>query len=197
MQMESDIELMLRAKSGDESAFTDLMRRHYKGLVNYIYRFTNDRETSEDVAQEVFLRVYRSVKSYKPQAKFSTWLYKIATNLCLTKIKSKAKEQNVSLDEIQESAGDFRGSNSEEADDVTFRKEIRDAIFEALESLPERERVAIILCKYEELPYEEVAEVIGCTVGAVKTYVYRGRMKLIERLKPYLKEGESHEVRRN
>ncbi|HXG30867.1 MAG TPA: sigma-70 family RNA polymerase sigma factor [Thermodesulfobacteriota bacterium] len=189
MQMESDIELMLRAKSGDESAFTDLMRRHYKGLVNYIYRFTNDREASEDVAQEVFLRVYRSVKSYKPEARFSTWLYKIATNLCLTRIKSKARERNVSLDEIEEITGDLGDSDSESADQVTFRKEIRNAIFEALESLSERERVAIILCKYEGLPYEEVAEVIGCTVGAVKTYVYRGRMKLIEMLKPYLKEG--------
>src|SRR3972149_4196774 len=79
--MESDIELMLRAKTGDDSAFTELMRRHYKGVVNYVYRFTNDRANSEDLAQEVFLRVYRSVKRYNPQAKFSTWLYKIATNL--------------------------------------------------------------------------------------------------------------------
>ncbi|MGH7909030.1 MAG: RNA polymerase sigma factor [Thermodesulfobacteriota bacterium] len=184
--MESDIELMLRAKTGDDSAFTELMRRHYKGVVNYVYRFINDRANSEDLAQEVFLRVYRSVKRYNPQAKFSTWLYKIATNLCITEVKSRNKEQNVSLDEMQENTGDLGDSKSEDPSDLTFRREIGTAIFEALRSLPERERVAIILCKYEDLPYEEVAEVIGCTIGAVKTYVHRGRMKLIEKLKTYL-----------
>ncbi len=184
--MESDIELMLRAKSGDDSAFTELMRRHYKGVVNYIYRFTNDKGNSEDLAQEVFLRVYRSVKRYKPQAKFSTWLYKIATNLCITHVRSGNRGQNVSLDEMQENTGDLGDFTSEDPSDLTFRREIGDTIFEALKSLPERERVAIILCKYEDLPYEEVAEVIGCTIGAVKTYVHRGRMKLIKKLKSYL-----------
>lgn len=184
--MESDIELMLRAKTGDDSAFTELMRRHYKGVVNYVYRFTNDRANSEDLAQEVFLRVYRSVKRYNPQAKFSTWLYKIATNLCITEVKSRNKKQSVSLDEMQENTGDLGDSKSEAPSDLTFRREIGTAIFETLRSLPERERVAIILCKYEDLPYEEVAEVIGCTIGAVKTYVHRGRMKLIEKLKTYL-----------
>lgn len=184
--MESDIELMLRAKTGDDSAFTELMRRHYKGVVNYVYRFTNDRANSEDLAQEVFLRVYRSVKRYNPQAKFSTWLYKIATNLCITEVKSRNKVQSVSLDEMQENTGDLGDSKSEDPSDLTFRREIGTAIFETLRSLPERERVAIILCKYEDLPYEEVAEVIGCTIGAVKTYVHRGRMKLIEKLKTYL-----------
>ena len=184
--MESDIELMLRAKTGDDSAFTELMRRHYKGVVNYVYRFTNDRANSEDLAQEVFLRVYRSVKRYNPQAKFSTWLYKIATNLCITEVKSRNKNQTVSLDEMQENTGDLGDSKSEDPSDLTLRREIGTAIFEALKSLSERERVAIILCKYEDLPYEEVAEVIGCTIGAVKTYVHRGRMKLIEKLKTYL-----------
>jgi RNA polymerase sigma-70 factor (ECF subfamily) len=195
MQMENDIELMMKAKSGDDAAFSELMKRHYKGVLNYTYRFTNNRENSEDLAQEVFLRVYRSVKRYRPEAKFSTWLYKIATNVCITAVKARGREQNVSLDEIQENAGDVRDRNSADVDKLTFRREIGSAIFEALKSLPKRERIAIILCKYEGLPYEEVAEVIGCTVGAVKAYVHRGRMKLIEKLKPYLKEGESHELR--
>ncbi|HEY7534405.1 MAG TPA: sigma-70 family RNA polymerase sigma factor [Thermodesulfobacteriota bacterium] len=186
MQIESDIELMLRAKSGDGSAFTELMRRHYKGVVNYIYRFTNDKGNSEDLAQEVFLRAYRSVNRYKPQAKFSTWLYKIATNLCITEVKSRNKGQSISLDEMQDNMGDIADSKSEDPSDFTFRREIGNTIFEALKSLPERERLAIILCKYEGLPYEEVAEVIGCTIGAVKTHVHRGRMKLVEKLKSYV-----------
>lgn len=188
--MESDIEFMMKAKSGDKGAFSELMRRHYRGVLNYIYRFTNNRENSEDLAQEVFLRVYRSVKRWKPEAKFSTWLYKIATNVCITEVKNRGREQSVSLDEIEENAGDLGDPKAEETDSLTFRREIGSAIFEALESLPERERIAIILCKYQGLPYEEVAEVIGCTVGAVKAYVHRGRMKLIQKLKPYSKERE-------
>jgi RNA polymerase sigma factor, sigma-70 family len=188
MQMESDIELMMRAKGGSDAAFSELMRRHHRGVLNYIYRFTNSRESSEDLAQEVFLRVYRSAKRYQPEAKFSTWLYKIATNVCITAVKTRGKEQTLSLDEIQENSGDLGDPNLPDPSNLTFRREIGSAIFEALESLPERERIAIVLCKYEGLPYEEVAEVIGCTVGAVKAYVHRGRMKLIQKLKPYSEE---------
>jgi len=188
MQMESDIELMMRAKIGDDRAFAELMRRHYTSMMNYIYRFTNSREISEDLAQDVFLRVYRSVKRYKPEAKFSTWLYRIATNVCLTEASSKGRMKTVSLDEIQENAGDFKDSNSTSGYDLIDRRDIRDAIFEVLTSFPERERISIILCKYDGLSYHEVAEIIGCTVGAVKTYVHRGRMKLIEKLRPFLEE---------
>ncbi|MGQ0792675.1 MAG: RNA polymerase sigma factor [Deltaproteobacteria bacterium] len=184
--MENDIELMMRVKAGDKSAFTEIMRRHYKGVVNYIYRFTYNRETSEDLAQEAFMRLYRSAKRYEAQAKFSTWLYKIATNLCLTEVKSKGRDSNLSLDELEENTGSLPDPRSDKADDLIFRKEIKDKIFEAMKSLPERERLAIILCKYEETPYEEVAEIIGCTTGAVKAYVHRGRMKLIEKLKAHL-----------
>ncbi len=186
--MDNDIELMLRAKSGDDGAFSELMRRHYRGVVNYIYRYTNLRENSEDLAQEVFLRIYRSRKNYRPEAKFSTWLYKIATNVSLTHVKKK--NNNMSLDEINDGTGDVEDSALEVADDLIYRKEIKDVIFQAMESLPERERAAIMLCKYEGLSYEETAEVLECTVGAVKAYVHRGRMKLIDRLKPYLTGGE-------
>lgn len=187
--MESDIELMLRTKAGDDNAFSELMDRHYKGVLNYIYRFTNLRENSEDLAQEVFLRVYRSAGKYKPEAKFTTWLYKIATNVSLTYVKKK--NTNVSLDEMNENKGEHENPNVEISDDIIYRKEMKNAIFNAMETLPEREKIAIMLCKYEGLSYEETAEVLECTVGAVKAYVHRGRMKLIDKLKPYLaEEGE-------
>ena len=189
--MESDIELMLRTKAGDDSAYSELMRRHYKGVLNYVYRFTNLRENSEDLTQEVFLRVYRSAKQYKPEAKFTTWLYKIATNVSLTYVKKKNKDKNVSLDEMNENTGEVEDSSVEISDDIIYRNEMKNVIFSAMESLPEREKVAIMLCKYEGLSYEETANVLGCTVGAVKAYVHRGRMKLANKLKPYLtEEGE-------
>jgi len=185
--MESDIELMMRVKDGDDSAFNELIRRHYRSVMNFIYRFTRDRENSEDLTQEVFLRIYRSVKSYKPEAKFTTWLFKIATNLCITKVKYRNKEQTLSLDDVS-GTEDLKDSKISDGFDLKYRSEMRKIIFDALNSIPERERVSIILCKYEGLSYDEVAEVIGCTVGAVKTYVHRGRLKLIDRLKPFLGE---------
>ena len=185
--MDSDIDLMLRTKSGDDGAFSELMTRHYKGIVNYIYRFTNTKENSEDLAQEVFLRVYRSAGSYKPEAKFSTWLYKIATNVSLTNIKSR--KNNVSLDEMSEFRGDPGAAEGDTSEEITYRKEMKDVVYEAMETLPENEKVAIMLCKYEGFSYEEVSQVLGCTVGAVKAYVHRGRMKLIEKLEPYMGEG--------
>ncbi len=189
--MESDIELMLRAKSGDDGAFSELMRRHYKGVVNFAYRFTRALETSEDLAQEVFLRVYRSREKYKPEAKFTTWLYKIASNVCLTYV-SRQKKGGVSLDDPDANTGDVDESKDPKADEMLYRKEIKEAVMSALESLPEREKIAIMLCKYEGFSYEEVAEVIGCSVGAVKSYVHRGRMKLITLLEPHLIESEKY-----
>jgi RNA polymerase sigma-70 factor (ECF subfamily) len=190
--MQSDIELMLRTKAGDDSAFNELMKRHYKGVVNYIYRFTNMRDNSEDLAQEVFFRVYRSAKNYRAEAKFSTWLYKIATNVSLTHLKGRPK--NLSLDEIEETKGEIEDRRVQIADDIIYRKEMKEHIFKALEVLPEREKVAIMLCKYEGFSYEEVAEVLECTVGAVKAYVHRGRMKLIDILEPHLAQGGGYGV---
>lgn len=184
--MESDIELMLKTKAGDDSAFSELMNRHYKGVLNFIYRFTNMKENSEDLAQEVFLRVYRSASKYRPEAKFTTWLYKIATNVSLTHVKKK--NTNVSLDEMNENTGELENPDLEISDDIIYRKEMKNVIITAMETLPEREKIAIMLCKYEGLSYEETAQVLECSVGAVKAYVHRGRMKLVTKLKPYLTE---------
>lgn len=192
--MESDIDLILRVQSGDESAFSEILKRYYSKILNYVYRYTNNRETSEDLTQEIFMRVHRSVKNYRPEAKFSTWLYKIATNLCLTEVSTRSRKHASSLDEIQEKVGSLEDIKSVDQADVRYRSEIKEIIFEAMNTLSENERSAIMLCKYEQLSYEEVAQTLDCTVGAVKTYVYRGRMKLIEKLKPYLDEVEMDEM---
>lgn len=174
----NDHELVARAKSGDDSAFNELMLRHYKGVLNYIHRFTNGSNTTEDLTQEVFYRVYRSLDSYKPDAQFTTWLYKIATNLCISDYKKNRKYY--SLDEITENSGNMAESTFYEADDNVYRKELKKTINESLNQLTDKERIAITLCKYQGFSYNEVAEVLDCTVGAVKTHIYRGRMKLVE-----------------
>lgn len=189
MHTDSDHDLALRAKTGDESAFNELMRRHYKGVLNFVYKFTYSVEQSEDLTQEVFLRVYKSINKYEPKAKFSTWLYKIATNLCLTNLKKK--KPNLSLDEIREYSGEMEDIKSENAYELFKRKEISDKIFNALSELPEKERAAITLNKYHGLSYIEVSEALDCSVGAVKTHIFRGRLKMVEMLKPYFEETKN------
>jgi len=176
----NDHELVSRAKSGDDSAFNELMRRHYKGVLNYIYRFTNGSNTTEDLTQEVFYRVYKSLDRYRPEAQFTTWLYKIATNLCISDFKKNSKY--FSLDEIAENTGEMEDDSFFEADDNIYRKQIKKSIDDALKKLTDKERIAITLCKYQGFSYNEVAEVMDCSVGAVKTHIYRGRMKLVEML---------------
>ncbi len=192
--MDSDIELMLRVKDGDDGAFSELLKRYYTKILNYVYKYTYSRETSEDLTQEIFMRVYRSANSYKPEAKFSTWLYKIATNLCLTEVTTSSKKKSSSLDEIQENIGSIQDNTSVDQADVRYRLEMKEIIFSSMKILSENERSAIILCKYEQLSYDEVDEMLNCTVGAVKTYVYRGRSKLMEKLKPYLGDIDLNEV---
>lgn len=189
MQHVSDLELVARVQSGDDSAFSELMKRHYGGILNYISRFMKNANNSEDLTQDVFLRVYRSIGKFKPEAKFTTWLYKIATNVCLTAVKSRGRNTDLSLDEIQDESYDIvEDKSAPNPADMSYRQEIGHAISAALETLPERERIAVLLCKYEEMQYDEVAEVIGCSVGAVKAYVHRGRMKLIGKLEVFLED---------
>jgi len=185
----NDHELVSRAKSGDDSAFNELMLRHYKGVLNYIYRFTNGSNSTEDLTQEVFYRVYKSLDKYKPEAQFTTWLYKIATNLCISDYKKN--KRNYSLDEITENTGNMEDNSFFDADDNVYRKELKKKIDESLKQLNEKERVAITLCKYQGFSYNEVAEVLDCTVGAVKTHIYRGRMKLVEILGDLVDEKEN------
>ena len=192
--METDIDLMLRVKNGDDRAYSQLLKRYYNKILNYVYKYTNNRQASEDLTQEIFMRVYRSAKHYKPEAKFSTWLYKIATNLCLTEVVNKSKKKSSSLDEIQENIGSLEDIKSLNQADVRYRLEIKKIIYNTMETLSDNERSALILCKYEQLSYDEVAEMLDCTVGAVKTYVYRGRTKLMDKLRPLLGDVEINEM---
>ncbi len=181
----NDHELVARVKSGDDEAFSELMRRHYKGVLNYIYKFTNGNDSVEDLTQEVFYRVYKSIDRYQPDAQFTTWLYRIATNLCITHLKKNKRVE--SLEEIVDGKGEISDHDYEysRADNNVYRKQIKKEINGALKELNEKERVAIILCKYEGFSYNEIAEILGCSVGAVKTHIYRGRIKLVELLKHF------------
>lgn len=167
-----DIEIMERLKKGDDTAFEELVDRHYQSVYRFAYRFLNDPPEAEDITQEVFLRVFRASKTYSPRAKFSTWLYTITKNLCFNELRKKRTVSIVSIEDemIPElpSVDDSTVSKIEEA-------EVRERVLVAVKSLPPNLRIAVILLKYHGLSYEEVAEILGCTINAVKLRVHRAK----------------------
>ena len=181
---EVDIKLMDRVRKGDDSAFEELVSRHYRSVYNLVYRFLLDMADAEDVTQEVFLRVFRASKTYTAKAKFSTWLYTITKNLCFNELRKKRSVKIFSIDE------EVLPEIPSAADDPAFeveKKEIRSRVLEAVKALPENLRIAVLLLKYHGLSYEEVAEILGCTVNAVKLRIHRAKAFLAKSI-GYLSE---------
>lgn len=183
--MDSDVILMKRIAHGDLLAFRRLVERHQKGLLNFIYRYTGDRLLAEDITQEVFLRVHKSAPYYKPKAKFSTWLFKIATNLCLNELRSK-NPPAVSLTDLDQSETNPLTPNhlleKSKPDSILEARELGMAILDAIGMLPEKQRVAFLLHRYEDKTYGQISEIMDCTVSAVESLLFRAKQNLRKRL---------------
>jgi RNA polymerase sigma-70 factor (ECF subfamily) len=179
-----DTKLMLKFAKGDASAFEQILKKYKKLVINIAYRFIQDRIEAEDIAQEVFLRVYESAKRYKPKAKFSTWIYKITLNVCLNKLRSKKHLQTISL------------NKPKEIPDPTYihpfinleKKELNQLIKEAIDSLPINQRIAVILQKYQGLSYREISKIMGCSTSAVDSLLQRAKQNLKRKLTPFFKK---------
>ncbi len=190
-----DAVLMLRVKRGDRAAFTELVERYRQPLFNFIFRTLRDETETEDVAQTVFLQVYKSRARYERTAKFSTWLFTIARNLCLNEIRRRSRHPAESLEETHAEHEDQPLRQYEDKKmllptDRALHGELARKIEEALDELPEAQRTAILLCRQDELSYEEIAEVLDCSLSATKSLIHRGRETLKEKLKPYLLTGD-------
>ena len=167
-----DVALMLRFQHGDPSAFDDLVRRHQKTVLNIAWRYCGDRALADDLAQEIFVKVWRARGSYQPSARFSTWLYRIAVNRCLNEIRSRPKGAALPVEEtLQEREG------SRPEDDL-LRADVRAAVRRAIDALPANQRMAVILSRFHELPYEEIAEAMSVSLEAVKSLLFRARENL-------------------
>ena len=194
-QADADADLMLRVKRGDRAAFAALVEKYRQPLFNFIFRTLRDETETEDVAQNVFLQVYKSRDRYQRTAKFSTWLFTIARNLCLNEIRRRTRHPADSLDETH---GDNEDQPARQYVDKSvflplenvLHGELARKVEEALADLPENQRTAILLCRQDELTYEEIAEVLGCSLSATKSLIHRGRETLTDKLKPYLQTGE-------
>lgn len=181
-----DVILMLEFQKGDKASFEKLMERNYKRIFNFIYRFVGQEETAEDLAQEVFIKIYKNAASYRPQAKFQTWACQIAKNLSLNELR-RLKKPDVSLDETFETGeGQVTRQIPDERTPTPYQsiteKEKADIIKEAVESLPDNQRMAVILRRYENMSYEDIAKSLGCSLEAVKSLLNRAKENLKEKL---------------
>jgi len=195
VQPDPDAALMLRVKRGDRAAFAELVDKYKQPVMNFIFRSLRDEAEAEDLAQNVFLQVYKSRSRYKQTAKFSTWLFTIARNLCLNELRRRSRHPAESLEETHtenedQPARQFEDKSQLAAPEEVLHGELAEKIEEALGELPENQRSAILLCRQDDLSYEEIAKVLRCSLSATKSLIHRGREALKEKLKPYLKTGD-------
>ena len=189
-----DAVLMLRVKQGDTRAFTELVDKYKQPVMNVACRMLRDATEAEDLAQMVFVQVYKSAERYKVSSKFSTWLFTIARNLCLNEIRRRSRHPADSLearhpDQEDQPSPQFEDKATVSPPEHLLHGELDEKIDEALAVLPENQRLAIALCRQEELSYEDIARVLGCSLSATKSLIHRGRETLKQRLKPYLRSG--------
>jgi RNA polymerase sigma-70 factor (ECF subfamily) len=178
---------MLRYQRGDERAFDRLVERYSPRVYGLLTRFLGPVESREDLVQEVFLRVIRARDDYRPEARFSTWLYRIAFNLCVN--ESERRRPWASLDERTSELHESWQDEREMAPGAELeREDLVASVRAAIAELPARQRMALVLAKYEELPYDEVGEVLGTSEKAVKSMIHRAREALRARLSEFLEE---------
>ena len=182
--MDFDAELMLRVKEGDGASFASLLEKHRTSVVHFLYRMVQNHAVSEELAQEVFLRVYRSRATYEPTAKFTTWLFRIATHLALNALRDGKNERlQQTLDDDGSDmpvrqVSDARPTVEEEMVHQARMDEIRRAIT----ALPDKQRAAVLMHKYEEMEYSQIAKVLNCSESAVKSLLFRAYESLRARL---------------
>lgn len=180
---DEDITLMLKVKNGDILAFEKIIKKYEKPVINTIYRFIGNRIRAEEVAQEVFMKVFNSAKKYRPKAKFSTWLYKIVTNICIDDLRKQKNMPNFS------SYNDIPDPKQSLQDINLGRKESDCEVREAIYSLPKRQRIAVILREYNGLSYKEISKTLNCSTKAVESLLYHAKLNLKKKLLPQFKKS--------
>jgi len=188
----SDVQLMLDVKAGDEQSFALLLHRYRTPLVNFLYRMVRNREQAEDLAQEVFIRVYRARADYVPSAKFTTWLFRIATNLALNSVRdTRHQRMEVSLDApvtVDSEDGDERpldvAEKNPNIEEHLVQEAQRDMIRHSIDKLPEKQRAAVLLHKYQDLDYGEISKILECSESALKSLLFRAYETLRVELAP-------------
>jgi len=179
----SDAELMLRVKDGDEGSFADLLGRYRDPIVNYLYRMVQNAAIAEELAQDVFLRVYRARGSYEPSAKFTTWLYCIATNVALNHLRDgRMAKYMAAIDDPESEVGRELRAPEPNVEERMVAQSQGWEIRQAVRALPGKQRAAVLLHKYQELDYKQIAAALSCSESAVKSLLFRAYETLRQRL---------------
>lgn len=190
---DSDAALVERVLDNDLAAFEQLVSRYQNKITGYAARMLNDSTEAEDVAQETFIKAYRSLASFRGESSFSTWLYRIATNLCIDRVRKikRSPKPAYSLDEPFDKEEDKGGR---ELPDMTYepslsieREEVRRQVRETVAEMPEKLRAVIVMCDIQGMSYENIAQVLGVPLGTVKSRLFHARADLARRLKPYIR----------
>ena len=188
-----DVALMLSFQAGDEAAFQELVERNHAHVIRLVHRFVGNYNDVDDLAQEVFMRIYRARLSYKPTARFFTWMFRITANVSLNARRPRAtRAHEVSIGQICDEA-DGRSAMLDPQcrmpDDRMLQEELRDKVQEAIHTLPEKQQIAVVLSKYEGMSYADIARTMGCSTSGVKSLLSHARDNLKERLLLYLRTG--------
>ena len=195
MTTDPDVELMMLVKAGDLTAFQTLFDKYKSRVLNFCYRFCGHQGVSEELAQEVFLRVYKAAPRYRPKGRFTTWLFKIAANICLNEVRKREYRKRIeSLDHMMDHVDDkknhaFADGKTPLSDELIEAREKELYIQEALSNLPDKQRAALLLRLEGGFAYKEIARQIKCSESQVKILIYRGRQRLKSDLTKYF--GES------
>ena len=182
---DTDAKLIKQVALGNENAFGQLVKKYQHAVFNTIYRYIGNYEDVEDVAQEVFIKVWQNAQKFKGESKFSTWLYRITVNQCLN-YKTKHKRRPISLDEMTEKE-QIPDSLIVEVDHEKRKK--AEFVRKAINELPERQRIALVLSKYEEKSYKEIAKIMGVSLSAVESLIFRAKQRLKKKLIPLRRNG--------
>jgi RNA polymerase sigma-70 factor (ECF subfamily) len=187
----TDAEIMLAVAAGDEAGYNYLVTKYHRQIIHFLFRMVHNEAVAEELAQEVFLRVYRSRESYRAEAKFSTWLYRIATNLAVNHARDTKNERTAQTLELDAPDAES-GTTPEVADDDPnveqrlLREERMEAIRAQVRALPERQRMAVLMHKYQEMDYRQIGEVLKLSESATKSLLFRAYQTLRERLKDFV-----------
>ena len=180
----NDTELMLRVKQGDEDAFKQIVELYHKPIHGLCFRYLKNHEDAEEIAQDVFIRLYKSADKYEARAKLTTYLYRIAVNLSLNRIRDRKLKRFVSLDFFHGVALENNpiSADTHDPDSLLEQKEKQRTIRQAIDTLPTNQRTAVILKRFQELSYGEIAQVMGCSLSAVESLLHRAKRNLKKRL---------------
>ena len=188
---DEDIVLVRRAQKGDYEAFNLLVLKYQSRIISLAHKFVKDIHLAEDIAQESFIKVHKSLNSFREESAFFTWLYRVAVNTAKNYLSSKQRKKEMSISEIVDPDGHniFDKLTADSPEDILTANNLRDVIFKSFSALPEEIRTALSLREFEGLSYEEIAKILDCPIGTVRSRIFRGREQIQELIRPIISES--------